>query len=69
MKAKDFRFGPFASIFLSRKRKKKERKKEKEKEAFAAGQGQRQREAGLAQRTLLQTSTPGSAQQRTLLGG
>jgi hypothetical protein len=52
----------------SRRKKKQKKRKREGEEAFAAGQNLRQRQAGLAERTLLQ-STPSAAQQRTLLGG
>ena len=57
------------ALFAGKKRKKREGRRKRERERFAAGQNLRSRQAGLAERTLLQSSTPGSAQQRTLLGG
>jgi hypothetical protein len=56
------------ALLRGRGREKRKRRSE-DRRAAQAGRSAALRQEGLAARTLLQSSTPGSAQQRTLLGG
>jgi hypothetical protein len=69
LRTKDtFKKGIVGGLLRGRGRKKRKRRSE-DRRAAQAGRSAALRQEGLAARTPLQSSTPGSAQQRTLLGG